>query len=73
MALQGEKTVSPQLNLTLIDQPALTLPREKQTELGLALLELLLSAVRDRVERLNENQAKGDRDHDESNESQTHC
>jgi hypothetical protein len=75
MGSQREMTVS-QMNLTLRDQPALTLPAEKQRELGLALLELLLNAEGQCAEQLSadqsrnsEHQGKGDQDHDES---QTH-
>lgn len=75
MGSQREKTVSPQMNLILRDQPALTLPTEQQKELGLALLELLLNAAGkcpDPSEQPtdSEHQGKGDHDHDES---QTHC
>ena len=39
------KSVSPQLNLTLLDRAPAELPQDQQQELALALVELLVNAA----------------------------
>ena len=46
--------VSPQLNLPLLNLPACIVPNDKQAELVLALVELLVSAAHARVEDLRD-------------------
>ena len=45
------KPTSPQLNLALVDVPAAAVPGNKQRELAVALVELLMSAARESVVR----------------------
>lgn len=59
----GSKDQSPkleQMNLTLLDQHTVGLAAEKEKELAMALLELLLNAVAPTAE------CQGNGDHDES-------
>ncbi len=43
---QPTKSPSRQFNLPLLDLPALAVPQDKQRELALALVELLIDAAR---------------------------
>jgi two-component sensor histidine kinase len=45
-----DKSGNQQMNLTLIDQRAVNLPDERERELALALLELLLNAAAEPAE-----------------------
>ena len=47
---QPAKPPSLQFNLPLLDLPALAVPKEKQRELALALVELLIEAARPHAE-----------------------
>jgi hypothetical protein len=47
---QPTKLPSRQFNLPLLDLPALAVPQEKQRELALALVELLIDAARPQAE-----------------------
>jgi hypothetical protein len=47
---QPGKSPSLQLNLPLLNLPALAVPKEKQRELALALVELLIDAARPHAE-----------------------
>ena len=58
-----EKAPNGQMNLSLLDVPATTVPNDKQKELTQALKELLMSAARENVEQ-QENGGE--------NESETH-
>jgi hypothetical protein len=42
---RSAKQLKPQMNLPLVDAPATTVPNQKQTELRLTLMELLINAA----------------------------
>ena len=42
---RSAKQLKPQMNLPLVDGPATTVPNQKQTELRLTLMELLINAA----------------------------
>ena len=60
---QPGKPPSLQFRLPLLDLPALAVPQEKQRELALALVELLIDAARPHAEP----QVKGGGDEPEAN------
>jgi hypothetical protein len=43
---RSAKPSKPQMNLPLLDVPATAIPSQKQKELALTLMEILISAVR---------------------------
>jgi hypothetical protein len=50
-----DKPLDRQMNLSLLSMPAATVPNDKQRELTQALMELLISAIREDVEQQENN------------------
>lgn len=48
-----DKVLDRQMNLSLLSMPAATVPNDKQRELAQALMELLISALRENVHQEN--------------------
>jgi hypothetical protein len=52
---RADKPLDRQMNLSLLSMPAATVPNDKQRELTQALMELLISAIREDVEQQENN------------------
>jgi hypothetical protein len=52
---RSDKPFDRQMNLSLLSMPATTVPNDKQRELTQALMELLISAIREDVEQQENN------------------
>lgn len=48
-----DKVLDRQMNLSLLSMPAATVPNDKQRELAQALMELLISALRENAHQEN--------------------
>jgi hypothetical protein len=57
---QSAKSLSPQMNLPLLDVPATASPDEQQHELTIALVELLISVVEQEENEQTENGGEGE-------------
>ena len=50
-----DKLLDRQMNLSLLSMPAATVPKDKQRELAQALMELLISALRENLAHQEKN------------------